>query len=79
MGGNHIGSSSQIFSKRASRGPQVFLFFRVPNVSSKLIEREDDARPCQTEVQRVLNGNPGRQLASSMTAVECVSVALDRS
>ena len=26
MGGNHIGSSSQIFSKRASRGLQVFLF-----------------------------------------------------
>ena len=53
--------------------------FRVPNMSSELIEREDDARPCQTGVQRVLNGNPGRQLASSMAAVKCVSVALDGS
>ena len=66
------------FPKDPPEAPRSFCF-GVPNMSSELIEREDDARPCQTEVQRVLNGKPGQQFASSMTAVECVSVELDGS
>ena len=67
-----------IFQKSLQRSPGLSVFV-YGNRPFEFDRREGDTGPCQTGVQQVLNGNPGRWLASSVAAEESVSVTIDRS